>query len=121
MRMAEALGCGVVMTILPRHIHLSVCLPDKSDSYTYITATRTLPISFDINTRLSELSWALADGKINFEEAKVQFDSIIRTPPADKNLVSFSPHWPMPPSAVFSPATGLRWLWCFSQPLQAII
>jgi len=87
MRMAEALGCGVVMTILPRHIHLSVCLPDKSDSYTYITATRTLPISFDINTRLSELSWALADGKINFEEAKVQFDSIIRTPPADKNLV----------------------------------
>lgn len=86
-RMADALGCEAVMTILPRHIHLSVCPPDHSDSYTYITATRSTAISFDINTRLSELSWALADGKISFAEAKSQFAEIIRTPPADRHLV----------------------------------
>lgn len=86
-RMARAMGCEAVMTILPRHIHLTVCTPDHSDSYTYITATRTTAISFDINTRLSELSWALADGRIGFTTAKERFEEIIRTPPAGKNLV----------------------------------
>lgn len=86
-RMASALGCTAVMTILPRHIHLTVSRPDRSDSYTYISATRTAAISFDINTRLSELSWALADRKIDFDEARTQFDSITRTPPVDKWLV----------------------------------
>ncbi len=86
-RMAAALGCEAVMTILPRHIHLTVCTPDRSDSYTYITASRSSVISFDINTRLSQLSWELADGKIGFEEAKRRFDSIIATPCADKRMV----------------------------------
>lgn len=86
-RMAKAMGCEAVMTILPRHIHLTVCLPDRSDSYTYITASRTMPISFDINTRLSELSWEIADSKISFDEAKKKFESIIHTPSANKNLV----------------------------------
>lgn len=86
-RMAAALGCGVVMTILPRHIHLTVCKPDRSDSYTCIANTMAVPISFDINTRLSQLSWALADGKIDFDEARRRFAEVIRTPAENKNLV----------------------------------
>lgn len=86
-RMAQAMGCDVVMTILPRHIHLTVCLPDRSDSYTYIIATHSMAISFDINTRLSRLSWGVADGKISFSEAREKFNSIIKTPPTNKNLV----------------------------------
>lgn len=84
-RMASVLGCTAVMTILPRHIHLT--LSDDTDSYTYISATRETAISFDINTRLSELSWALADRKISFAEARSQFGVITRTPPAGKWLV----------------------------------
>ena len=86
-RMAQAMGCEVVMTILPRHIHLTVCLPDRSDSYTYIIATHSMPISFNINTRLSRLSWGIADGKISFTEAKEKFNEIIKTPPTDRYLV----------------------------------
>lgn len=86
-RMAKSLGCEAEMTILPRHIHMTVFLPDHSDSYTYIIATHPMPISFDINTRLSQLSWSMADEKIGLMEAKARFNQIIKTPPANKNMV----------------------------------
>ncbi len=86
-RMAAVLGCGAVMTILPRHIHLTVCRKDKTDSYTCIAGTMAVPISFDINTKLSELSWALADGKIGFAEARERFAAIIGAPAAARGQV----------------------------------
>lgn len=86
-RMAQALGCSAEMTILPRHIHMTVCLLDHSDSYTYIIATHPIPISFDINTHLSRLSWSMADDKISLSEAKKRFNEIIKTPPANRYLV----------------------------------
>lgn len=86
-RMAESLGCRAEMTILPRHIHMTVSLPDHSDSYTYIIATHPMPISFDINTRLSRLSWSMADEHISLDDAKKRFEEIVRIPPANKYLV----------------------------------
>lgn len=86
-RMADALGRIAVMTIMPRHVHITVCDRQRSGSYTYISSIRGHGISFDINTRLSELSWALADGKINFYEARLRFGEIMKTPTADKWLV----------------------------------
>ena len=86
-RMAAAWGCEAVMTILPRHIHMTVALPDRADSYTYIIATRSMAISFDINTRLSQLSWAIADGKVDFASAKERFSEAVGARGADKRLV----------------------------------
>lgn len=86
-RMADALGVCAVMTIMPRHIHITVCNSDRSESYTYISSIAGNVISFDINTRLSELSWALADRRIDYAEAKRRFKEILKTPPADKWLV----------------------------------
>lgn len=88
-RMANALGCSAELTILPRHIHMTVSLPDKSECYTYIIATHPMPISFEINTLLSRLSWNVADGKIGLSEAKCKFKEIIDTPPANKFHVLF--------------------------------
>ncbi|MDE5812784.1 MAG: threonine/serine exporter family protein [Muribaculaceae bacterium] len=88
-RMADALGCRAEMTILPRHIHMTVFLPDHSDSYTYIIATHPMPISFDINTRLSRLSWSMADERLFLNDAKKRFEEIIKTRPANKILVLF--------------------------------
>lgn len=68
---------------------MTVFLPDHSDSYTYIIATHPIPISFDINTRLSRLSWSMADGNLSLGEAKARFEEIIKTPPANKFLVLF--------------------------------
>ena len=80
-RMAGALGCAAVMTILPRHIHLTVSAHGCADSYTRLVGTREMPISFNINTRLSELSWALADGRIDFAQARDRFARITETRP----------------------------------------
>lgn len=88
-RMAQSLECEAEMTILPRHIHMTVSRPDRSECYTYIIATHPMPISFDINTRLSRLSWAMADERIGFCEAKARFQEIIHTPGTDKHLVLF--------------------------------
>ncbi len=85
--MAKTMGCEAEMTILPRHIHMTVYFPDHSDSYTYIIATHPMPISFEINTSLSRLSWKMADEKIGFKEAKKEFQQIITTPKANKYLV----------------------------------
>lgn len=89
MRMAESLGCRAELTILPRHIHMTVFLPDHTDSYTYIIATHPMPISFDINTRLSRLSWSMADDHLTLSDARKRFNEIIKTPCADKHLVLF--------------------------------
>ncbi len=88
-RMAESMGCKAEMTILPRHIHITVFLPNHSDSYTYIIATHPMPISFEINTKLSCLSWSMADDGIGLAEARARFENIIKTPPANKHLVLF--------------------------------
>ena len=87
--MAKSLDCEAEMTILPRHIHMTVCSLDKSDCYTYIIATHPMPISFDINTRLSRLSWKMADGGLGYYEALMEFREIIRTPPANRYTVLF--------------------------------
>ena len=88
-RMAKSLDCEAEMTILPRHIHMTVCPADRSESYTYIIATHPMPISFDINTKLSRLSWSMADDHLTLKAAKKEFDEIIRTKPADSLLVLF--------------------------------
>ncbi|MDE6632001.1 MAG: threonine/serine exporter family protein [Muribaculaceae bacterium] len=88
-RMAESMGCKAEMTILPRHIHMTVFLPDRSDSYTYIVATHPMAISFNVNTCLSRLSWSMADDHLSLKEAREKFEKIIKTTAADKHLVLF--------------------------------
>ncbi len=39
------------------------------ESHTKVAETRKVPVSFYVNTRLSELSWEIADGRIDFDEA----------------------------------------------------
>lgn len=86
-RIAQRFKMEAVMTIMPRHIHMTVSSPDRSESYTYIASIGGNCISFDINTRLSELSWAIADRKINFKQAKAKFHNICQDPPTNRWLV----------------------------------
>lgn len=86
-RMAKTWNCHAVMTILPRHIHMTVSSLDHSESFTYISATGCYGISFDINSKLSSLSWEVADQRIDFHEARRRFDQIIQTKPETPSLV----------------------------------
>lgn len=76
-RMARALGKQVEMTIMPRHLHLTVTDLAHGNTFTTISTVGPMPVSFNVITRLSALSWSLADGRIGFCEARGDFRKII--------------------------------------------
>lgn len=76
-RMAAVFGKKVELTIMPRHVHMTVWHPGSDDFFTSISSVRPAPISFSLNTRLSELSWAVADNRLPLEEAKERFRKTI--------------------------------------------
>ena len=86
-RMAGRWNMEPEMTILPSHIHITVWNRDRSHSYSNNVRLRHTGISFDINTRLSKLSWAVADGKTSFAEARREFEEIVRVRPANPWMV----------------------------------
>ncbi|WP_290246054.1 threonine/serine exporter ThrE family protein [Muribaculum intestinale] len=81
-RMAHALNLDADIEIMPGHVQ--VVLPDGS---VIVRKTRKCGISFDINAKLSRLSWELADGKIGFIEAQRMFRHIARTRPTNAREV----------------------------------
>ena len=86
-RMAERWGMESEMTILPSHIHITVWNRDRDHSYSNIVRLQHTGISFDINTRLSKLSWAIADGRTGFAESRRALEDIKATRPANKWMV----------------------------------
>lgn len=87
-RMSEAFGIKADVTVMPRHVEL-YAMTDK-DGEAMPVVIRQAPkcgINFTINTRLSRLSWEVADGKIGYDEAVAKFRGIIAAPPTGKNEV----------------------------------
>lgn len=83
-RIAAVYGHKVEITIMPRHVHLSITGQDEG-AVTAIASVKGC-ISFNVNTRLSELSWEIADGKIDFDSARLKFQEIITHDPRNKWL-----------------------------------
>lgn len=86
-RIAERFDKRAELTIMPRHVHLSVWAKDKSETATAIASVGAGCISFNVNTRLSELSWELADRKISYREAKRRYEEIVSDDRQSKWLV----------------------------------
>lgn len=82
-RIAETFGRKIEFTVLPRHIHLTVRGPEPGDVATEIVTIGPGPISFELNTELSKLSWDIADGKLSFAEAEAEFDRLVTTKTPD--------------------------------------
>lgn len=76
-RMAASFGKKVEITIMPRHVHMTVWHPGADDIYTFISSVKPAPISFTLNTRLSELSWNVADNRLPLHEAENLLHKII--------------------------------------------
>ncbi|WP_300935776.1 threonine/serine exporter ThrE family protein [uncultured Muribaculum sp.] len=82
-RMAAAWGVEVEMAIMPRHVHISVT-ESGGESKTFIAGIGGSVISYDIITRLSRLSWEVADDGWDVERAAKALHGIARTPHAGK-------------------------------------
>ena len=78
-RIAASFGYRAEITIMPRHVHLSVTDSQGTDVVTAIESVPQTGISFALNTELSRLSWATADSGLSLEECSRQFDDIVRT------------------------------------------
>ena len=82
-RMAARWGMDVSMTIMPRHIHFAVTDSDGHSEAFIATIGKNL-ISYNVITRLSKLSWKVADCGLSPVEARGIFEKIKQTPCADK-------------------------------------
>lgn len=81
-RMAETLGVEADMTILPSHILMTVNSKDGLATWSTNHRMHHTGIDYCINTKLSRLSWAMADGKIGFREAVAEAKRIVGEQPA---------------------------------------
>lgn len=87
-RIAQAYGKEVEITIMPRHIHLSVWQEEeRADAVTVVVSVcHAAGISFNINTRLSELSWEIADRGISLAAARRRMNAIVGHDPRNRWL-----------------------------------
>ncbi len=86
-RIASAFGKSVEISVMPRHLYLTVS--DSSDG-TMFTSIATVPesaLSFNVNTELSRLSWEISDGKIDYARIENRFESIIGSDRQNKWLL----------------------------------
>ncbi len=78
-RIAASINLEMEMCILPRHIQITVMR--GNEIYTSVVAINERPVNYDVNTRLSRLSWDMADGRTGFDEAQIAFAVIIKAKP----------------------------------------
>ena len=83
-RIAAAYGYTAELTIMPRHIDITVALEGSDDVFTSMAAVRKTAINFEMNTRLSNLSWKISDQKLNLECARRLFGTIVRPRPRNE-------------------------------------
>lgn len=76
-RIARAYGREVELYIMPKHVHIYLWHEGSTETVNSIATVNHTAISFNINTQLSQLSWAIADGKTNFSDACRQFKEIV--------------------------------------------
>lgn len=78
-RIARTWGITVSITIMPRHLHITVTDPEGDDLFTAIDAVpHHCPVSFSLNTRLSRLSWEVADGHLDYYDTLGRFERIVK-------------------------------------------
>ena len=80
-RMARTWGLRECLTIMPRHLHLTVTDAAGEDLFTAIETVEGAGISFSLNTRLSRLSWQVHDNTLSIDEATRRFDAIMAEGP----------------------------------------
>ena len=83
-RMAEAFGVNIDIFIMPAHVTVSVWNTDRSQTEMAQRKTASCGISFDLNTRLSQLSWKVADNSLPLHTAVERFQCIKTTKPTGK-------------------------------------
>ena len=79
-RIGEALGIAVTISGLHKSLILSVTCNHTGSSFNTMIEIPHSPISFEINTNLSRLSWEAYDEHLSFKEIVKRFKCLIEKP-----------------------------------------
>ena len=75
-RIAAALGVDCELTVMPAQVEVSVCEPGTPHTVVAARRVKGAGINFDANARLSRLSWAIADGRVDYAGALARLEEI---------------------------------------------
>lgn len=75
-RIARAFNMEAEMTVMPKHIHLTVVDDCSGEILTSIATVTSFTANFEIITMLSRLSWEIADNKLEFRQAVERYEEI---------------------------------------------
>ncbi|MDE6160149.1 MAG: threonine/serine exporter family protein [Muribaculaceae bacterium] len=87
-RIARAYGKRVEITVMPRHVQLSVFdIDNEYECLTLNTSVQASPVDFSINTELSSLSWRIADTGMPLARAQEELERIVGRKKPNRQLV----------------------------------
>ena len=88
-RIAESFGYFVDMTIFQKTIIMTLRDKDNSHSYSTVNKIKPMALNFELNARLSTLSWEAYDEHLSMDELKARYKEIISNPRMSKWMVLF--------------------------------
>lgn len=83
-RLADTFGVGLDISIMPNHVYVSVWSDNRAEAVVAVRKTATCGISFNLNARLSRLSWEVSDNNLGLSDATERFERIRLTKPTGK-------------------------------------
>lgn len=88
-RIAESYGALADFAVLPNEIMLTLWDGNREHSYTVNCKISETSLNFDAITRLSALSWKIADDKLPLDAAWKEYETILKVPRLPFPLVTF--------------------------------
>ncbi|WP_106828586.1 threonine/serine exporter family protein [Parabacteroides pacaensis] len=88
-RIGESLNVQVRMTTFQKTIVLTIYEEESNDVYTEVIDIPTYPISFELNSDLSSLSWEAYDKHLTLDELIQKYNQAISKPKMDPVFVLF--------------------------------
>ena len=79
-RLGESIGLDVKLSGLHKSMILSAVDKKTEESFNTLTEVPHCPISFEINTNLSRLSWEAYDEHLSFDEIKEKYTYLVNKP-----------------------------------------
>lgn len=83
-RMAKSIDAVLSVIVLPNHVQVSLTDTATGHVCTHSSAIAHIPVSYKINTLLSNLSWKVAEERLSIRDAMRAFGRLIRTRPYDQ-------------------------------------
>lgn len=78
-RIGESYGYQVTVSMVQKSVLLTLKDPQKEEQFSAMESIPALPISFEHNARLSELSWKIVDKHLSIDEAIEAYEEILKS------------------------------------------